>query len=143
MKTTLALVTALVATLGTAAAQDVSRPNTGSTTGGSGSSTTGGGTSLPTVSKPNYKPGGGTETVSKTSKNQVTRSGGQGRNSTPPPKGKIQMAPTTPSSKQGSGTGSTNSETMGKNEASQGRQNTTNPKVPSPTGSSSKPGGNR
>ncbi|OUJ75745.1 hypothetical protein [Hymenobacter crusticola] len=116
MKTTLALVAALAATLGTAAAQTTGSPNTGSTTGGSGSSTTGGGTSHPSASKVNYKPGGGTKEVSKTSKNQITRSGGQGHNTTPPPKGKIQMAPTTPS-KQGGATGSGNSETMQKNSA--------------------------
>jgi len=114
MKTTFALVAALAATLGTAAAQTTGSPNTGSTTGGSGSSTTGGGTSHPTNSQANYKPGAGTETVSKTSKNQITRSGGQGHNSTPAPKGKIQMAPTTPNKKT-SATGSTNSETLKKN----------------------------
>jgi hypothetical protein len=76
MKKTLALMAFLATTTSAALAQ-----------GGSGS---------PIGVTPNYKPGSGKPSTSKpVGKNIVTRSGGQGTNSGPDPKGKIVVAPTT------------------------------------------------
>lgn len=76
MKFTLALVGLLAAATSVAQAQ-----------GGSGSSV---------GVTPNHKPGAGKPSTSKPKgKNVVTRAGGQGTNSGPDTKGKIEVAPTT------------------------------------------------
>jgi hypothetical protein len=76
MKNTLALVAILATTIGTAAAQGGGTPATGV--------------------QPNYKPGGAASSSKPAGQNVVTRSGGQGHNSGPDPKGKVVVAPTTP-----------------------------------------------
>jgi hypothetical protein len=89
MKTIFALGAALALTIGTAAAQGGSNSATGVT--------------------PNYKPGGGRPASNKpNTKNQIVRSGGQGHNSTPEPKGKSVVAPTTGPAHPGKRTTSTN-----------------------------------
>lgn len=106
MKTAFILVAALAATITTAAAQ------TGTTKAGT---TTSGGTAAPEASRPNYTPARSVKPTK--TPGTVTRSGGQGHNTTHPPKGQIQMAPTTPAAGKSGGTGSGNTETMSKNAA--------------------------
>jgi hypothetical protein len=119
MKTALILVAALAATIGSAAAQGsrTAGANTGGTTqpangnihpssGNSTNTSSSAANSNPNTSAPNYKPAAPAGTGAKTKKPAATgagtgkgvvvRSGGQGHNSTPSPKGKIQVAPTTP-----------------------------------------------
>lgn len=86
MRSSLSLVAVLALTLHVAAAQ----------------------THSPLGVKPNYKVGGEPSSSKPRGKNVITQSGGQGHNSTPAPKGKILVAPTTPAKTQGR-TSSTNS----------------------------------
>jgi hypothetical protein len=91
MNKTFALALALAATIGTAAAQN-------GRTGGANTA----GNNNPTTAKPNYKPAPGAKRTpspanskgsTQASAKQVVVSGGQGHNTTPEPKGKIQVAP--------------------------------------------------
>jgi hypothetical protein len=114
MKKTLALVIALAATIGTAAAQGSrtsGASNGTSSNGANGNLNTSSGNSSntsstasnnnPTTATPNYKPAPGTshtpksnsKGASKAAPNQVVSSGGQGHNSTRDPKGKVLVAP--------------------------------------------------
>jgi hypothetical protein len=115
MKTALILVAALAATIGSAAAQGTqtaganpggnTRPGNGNispSSGNSANTSSSAANSNPVTSAPNYKPGAGTKGNSKKVPNQITRSGGQGHNSTPSPKGKILVAPTTPAGSKSS-----------------------------------------
>jgi hypothetical protein len=115
MKTALILVAAFAATIGTAAAQGSrtagantggsTQPGNGNANASSGNSTntsSSAANSNPVTSAPNYKPGAGTKSPSKAVPGQITRSGGQGHNSTPSPKGKILVAPTTPAGSKSS-----------------------------------------
>lgn len=123
MKATFLLVAALAATIGSAAAQGskTAGANTGgSTRGANGNNDVSSGNSSntsssaannnPVTTTPNYTPGGGTKSPAKAAPNQITRSGGQGHNSTPAPKGKVLMAPTKSAANKKS-TGSSNTKT--------------------------------
>jgi hypothetical protein len=113
MNKTLALALVLAATIGTAAAQEgrTGGANTGGTStgangnnnvssGNSSNTSSSAGNNNPTTAKPNYKPAPGARRTSsgnpkgspKDAK-QVVSTGGQGHNTTPEPKGKIQVAP--------------------------------------------------
>ena len=65
-------------------------------------------TQSPLGVKPNYKVGGEPSSNKPKGQNVITRSGGQGHNSTQAPKGKILVAPTAPAKTKGR-TSSTNS----------------------------------
>jgi hypothetical protein len=114
MNKTLALVFALAATIGTAAAQGsrTAGANTGSNSNGANANTnvssgnsvntsSSAANSNPVTSAPNYKPAPGskrtppnnTKGSTKAAPNQVVSSGGQGHNSTRDPKGKVLVAP--------------------------------------------------
>lgn len=115
MKNSLALALILAATIGTAAAQGsrTAGANSGGTsTGANGNNSVSSGNSTntsssaansnPTTAAPNYKPAPGTSATrtgsgkgapKKAASNQVVASGGQGHNTTPEPKGKVQVAP--------------------------------------------------
>jgi hypothetical protein len=101
MKSTLLLVAALAATIGSAAAQ-------GSRTAGANTSSSAA-NSNPTTASPNYKPaatrpgtGASAKPTTKKTPGTVVSSGGQGHNSTPDPKGKILVAPSATTSGKGS-----------------------------------------
>ena len=123
MKKTLILVAALAATIGSAAAQSTQtaggnvggntrgdKGNNDASSGNSANTSSSAPNSNPVTSAPNYKPGGGTKGSNKPVPNQITRSGGQGHNSGPAPKGKVVVAPTAPTSNKKS-TGSSNTKT--------------------------------
>lgn len=115
MKNTFLLVAALAATIGSAAAQGsrTAGANTGGTTspangnnnvssGNSSNTSSSAANSNPTTAAPNYKPAAsrpGTGAKAKANKpaslgkGVVVRSGGQGHNSGPDPKGKTVVAP--------------------------------------------------
>ena len=93
MKISLLLVAALAFTTLSAAAQNASPAAQNSS---------------PLGVKPNYKVGGEPSSNKAKGKNVIVRSGGQGHNSTPAPKGKVMVAPTAPAKTKGR-TSSTNS----------------------------------
>jgi hypothetical protein len=112
-----------VATIGTAAAQGsrtAGAHNGGASTAANGNNNVSSGNSSntsssaannnPTTAAPNYKPAPGTSATrtgsssgkgsGKAAPNQVVSSGGQGHNTTPDPKGKIQVAPSVTTGKK-------------------------------------------
>lgn len=113
-----------VATIGTAAAQGsrtAGAHNGGASTAANGNNNVSSGNSSntsssaannnPTTAAPNYKPAPGTSATrtgssgkgsgsGKAAPNQVVSSGGQGHNTTPEPKGKIQVAPSVTTGKK-------------------------------------------
>jgi cytoskeletal protein RodZ len=122
MKSTLLLVAALAATIGSAAAQGsrTAGANTGGSTspangnnnvssGNSTNTSSSAANSNPTTASPNYKPaatrpgtGASAKPTTKKTPGTVVSSGGQGHNSTPDPKGKILVAPSATTSGKGS-----------------------------------------